>query len=226
MRIKEINLSGDYSLTEGGFTFGNYPLPYGTISTAGVLVRGKTISSKGGCWGWNFPASIVYGYGKYQPYIEGIFAWDITVSSTKDIPHCGMRIGDRKSIAFFGEWMQIREMSVESDLCDLQIQEGSEVALQGDLIIYYASINISEKTLLPIIGNATGRRKIGNHQFFGKCKIFHLNTRWLIIASQEINVVSPDYILEPLRLSQGIYIANSNGIPGAGKTGTIRRKEG
>lgn len=214
-----IFLSGHYSLGENNRT--QFPLPYGTYSV-NAEVKGNAYSSNGGCWRWNFPELAVVGYGEYNPYINFFFQGQVSVLRKKSIPdgEWGMRIGDRKVIVFHKEGALlypsdlVRVEGYLRALCPpVLLLEGEAIPMtlndqtvkQGHLEICEMPTDFKPAPNFSIVGDrfVPGRRKVYNHQFFGDCRIYHVEGGlWLVgcFGNNETKVVSPDHLDEPIEL--------------------------
>lgn len=207
-----IFLSGHYSLGSDGTQF---PLPYGTYAV-NAEVKGQAYSSNGGCWRWSFPELAVVGYGEYNPYINFFFQGQVSVLGEKSIPdgEWGMRIGDRRVIVFHREGALIFPsdlIMVEGYLrsfyrsSPLSEETMSPIVTQGHLEIFEMPADFKPATNFSVVGDrfVSGRRKVYNHQFFGDCRIYHVEGGlWLVgcFGDDGTKVVSPDHIDEPIEL--------------------------
>lgn len=200
-------------------------LPWGVYQTpkdVPFLFSGRCTASRGGAWYWRLPGQVVRGYGKYQPYLEFLFSGEVEVTSRRDtIPKdgWGWRQGDHKWVYLRGVITPIPEAQFEASFGEINLNFFKK-EVQGRLAIYRVSpakvvneesVDLSSEEVACIEQAALGfggRRKIYNHQFFGTCRVFWLGkTDWLVIVSQDVQVVSPDHLTEPLALEAGWYFA-------------------
>jgi len=207
--------------TESGYL----PLPWGEMQVENVTISGTPWSSHGGAWYWKLPDFCIMGYGPYSPWVKFRFTGTIVITNERDFPYpfkLGWRQDDSKWVYLNGKLSPCDEYITEKGFKKLfsyfeklkmvkdneYLIECSQGHLRGK---YYPVISDSitdNEKYLKIISSRFSRRKIFNHQFFGKnIQILYIDKEiWAVIAPEGGNVVSPDHLDEPIHIEKGITI--------------------
>jgi len=205
-----------------------FSLPWGKMEVENVTISGDPWSSAGGAWYWELPNFCIMGYGQYNPWVKFKFSGTITVTRERNFPR-GIKWGWRQTR---GKWVYLTgnitpcEEYIAEKLFQKIYKEKERIILENypwvELNKYpFKQGHLEGKTNLGLSRIITederfgrvqavnfSRRKIFNHQFFGKdIQILYIDLEtWAAIAPEGGNVVSPDHLDEPLKLEKGITI--------------------
>lgn len=225
MEIK-FKVCGKLTYKEGEAWGSDYfPLPWGKYEIEGAI-EGSVYSSAGGAWYWRLPGYAIMGYGQYCPWVKFNFSGTIWVTTERDFPATcfkyGWRQNDRKWVYLCGKISPCEEYIAEKSmkkLYDFYAKQESllrdswtEEIEQGHLTGKYdpelSRLIQKDPKFKKIEDTYFSRRKIFNHQFFGKnIQILYLgDATWSVYAPESGCIVSPDHLDEPIQFGEGISI--------------------
>lgn len=208
--------------------FGIFPLPWGEMKIENATISGTPWASAGGAWYWELPDFCIMGYGKYNPWVKFKFSGTIIVTKKRDYfknrpsgfgYRWGWRQDDTRWVYLDGKISPCDEYIAEKLFQKIynekkrekendSYDEYSQGHLQGKYYYSICASIIEDKRFKKITDTHFSRRKIFNHQFFGRgIQVLYIAPEtWAVISPNGGQVVSPDHLDEPMKLIEGITI--------------------